>query len=133
MPRRAKHHQPHPVDRHIGNRMRIRRMLAGHTTYTLAEALGISERTYRDYERAALRLSPYRLVQIAGVLGVEPGDWFVGAPSGVFEPVVPIDTGRMGEGDTRRLLRAWGAITGKPRKHLLGIALALARIPSRLA
>ncbi|TXN75524.1 helix-turn-helix transcriptional regulator [Methylobacterium sp. WL18] len=125
MPRRAKNHIPNPVDRHVGNRMRLQRMSRGHTTYSLAAVLGINERTYRDYETAALRLNPYRLMQIARALGVDPGFWFVGAPTG-FEPAQPIDTGSMGDGDTRRLLRAWDAITGKPRKHLLGIAIALA-------
>src|SRR3954453_16553557 len=35
--------------------------------------------------------------------------------------------------DTRRLLRAWDAITGKPRKHLLAIALLMASASRALA
>lgn len=126
MPRRAKNHIPNPIDRHIGKRMRLQRMIRGHTTYSLAEVLGLNERTYRDYETGALRLSPYRLVHIARALCVDPGFWFMGSPNG-FEPSQPIETGSMGDGDTRRLLRAWEAITGNPRKHLLGIAIALAQ------
>ena len=127
MPRRAKNHIPNPIDRHIGKRMRLQRMIRGHTTYSLAEVLGLNERTYRDYETGALRLSPYRLVHIARALCVDPGFWFVGVPTGVVEPSQPIETGSMGDGDTRRLLRAWEAITGNPRKHLLGIAIGLAQ------
>ncbi|TXN75517.1 hypothetical protein FV228_03595 [Methylobacterium sp. WL18] len=66
-------------------------------------------------------------MQIARALCVEPGFWFVGAPNGVFEPSPPIDTGNIGNGDTRRLLHAWSANAGEPRKHFLHLALALAQ------
>jgi hypothetical protein len=77
-------------------------------------------------------LSLYRITRLAHVLECDPGFFFEGAPTG-FAIAAPVDTGTMGAGDTRRLLRAWDAITGIARKHVLGIALALARASSGMA
>lgn len=61
---------PNEVDRHVGSRVRMRRMLIGMSQEKLGEALGITFQQVQKYEKGTNRVSASRLQQIAGVLGV---------------------------------------------------------------
>ncbi len=63
----------HPVDLHVGMRLRLRRRELKVTQTELAGHLGISFQQVQKYERGMNRLSASRLYEIAGVLlvGVE--------------------------------------------------------------
>jgi transcriptional regulator with XRE-family HTH domain len=61
---------PHPVDVHVGNRIRIRRKLLGLTQRELARRLGLTFQQMHNYETAANRISAGRLHDIAALLGV---------------------------------------------------------------
>lgn len=59
---------PHPVDRHVGLRIRMRRKEMGVSQERLAEALGITFQQVQKYERGANRVSASKLWEIAGTL-----------------------------------------------------------------
>ncbi len=56
---------PHPVDRHVGVRIRMRRKEIGVSQERLAESLGITFQQVQKYERGANRVSASKLWEIA--------------------------------------------------------------------
>jgi transcriptional regulator with XRE-family HTH domain len=62
--------EPNFVDKHVGSRVRMRRMLIGMSQEKLGEALGITFQQIQKYEKGTNRISASRLQQIASVLGV---------------------------------------------------------------
>ncbi len=71
---------PHPVDIHVGRRLRERRTVMGVSQETLAEAIGVSFQQVQKYERGANRISASRLWLAARLLGVAVDHFFVGLP-----------------------------------------------------
>jgi transcriptional regulator with XRE-family HTH domain len=61
---------PNFVDRHVGNRVRMRRLLVGISQEKLGELLGITFQQVQKYEKGSNRVSASRLYQISRVLGV---------------------------------------------------------------
>ncbi|MGE3830643.1 MAG: helix-turn-helix domain-containing protein [Parvibaculaceae bacterium] len=61
---------PNFVDRHVGNRVRMRRLLVGMSQERLGELLGITFQQVQKYEKGSNRVSASRLFQISRVLGV---------------------------------------------------------------
>ncbi len=59
---------PHPVDRHVGLRIRMRRKEMSVSQERLAEALGITFQQVQKYERGANRVSASKLWEIATAL-----------------------------------------------------------------
>ncbi|WP_370652045.1 helix-turn-helix domain-containing protein [Phenylobacterium sp.] len=68
----------HPVDLHVGMRLRLRRRDLKITQTELAEHLGISFQQVQKYERGMNRLSASRLYEIARVLRVGVDYFFEG-------------------------------------------------------
>ena len=71
---------PNPVDRHVGSRVRMRRMLVGMSQEKLGEALGITFQQIQKYEKGTNRIGASRLHQIARVLSVPVEYFYEGAP-----------------------------------------------------
>jgi transcriptional regulator with XRE-family HTH domain len=61
---------PNFVDRHVGNRVRMRRLLVGMSQEKLGELLGITFQQVQKYEKGSNRVSASRLYQISRVLSV---------------------------------------------------------------
>jgi transcriptional regulator with XRE-family HTH domain len=61
---------PNPIDRHVGARVRMRRLLVSMSQEKLGEALGITFQQIQKYEKGANRIGASRLQQIAKILGV---------------------------------------------------------------
>ena len=59
---------PHPIDRHVGLRIRMRRKELGMTQDRLAQALGLTFQQVQKYERGANRVSASKLWEIARAL-----------------------------------------------------------------
>jgi transcriptional regulator with XRE-family HTH domain len=68
---------PNPIDVHVGNRVRMRRLLLGMNQETLANALGLTFQQVQKYEGGANRVSASRLSAMAEILGV-PISYFFG-------------------------------------------------------
>jgi transcriptional regulator with XRE-family HTH domain len=76
---------PNPIDKHVGSRVRMRRMLMGMSQEKLGEALGLTFQQVQKYEKGTNRIGASRLKQISQVLGVPIGFFFDGAPVGIGE------------------------------------------------
>jgi len=72
---------PNVIDRHVGSRMRIQRMVIGMSQEKLGDALGITVQQIQKYEKGVNRIGASRLHKLAGVLNV-PITYFFDAHDG---------------------------------------------------
>jgi transcriptional regulator with XRE-family HTH domain len=61
---------PHVVDAHVGQRLRIRRNMLGITQGDLGDKIGLTFQQIQKYERGANRISASRLFEISRALDV---------------------------------------------------------------
>ncbi len=117
----------HPVDVHVGKRIRHRRWLVGMTQQGLAERVGIKFQQIQKYETGANRVSASRLWDIADALGVEISFFFegLGQPAGerAAEEGVPADL--LGDKEALDLVRSYYAIPENQRRRLFELARVL--------
>lgn len=73
---------PNPVDRYVGSRVRMRRMMISMSQEKLGERLGITFQQVQKYEKGTNRIGASRLQQISSILGVPVSFFFEGAPDG---------------------------------------------------
>jgi transcriptional regulator with XRE-family HTH domain len=66
------------TDRHVGARMRARRIMLGLTQQQMAELIGVTYQQAHKYEKGINRVAAGRLYHIARALGVEVGYFFEG-------------------------------------------------------
>jgi transcriptional regulator with XRE-family HTH domain len=71
---------PNPIDKHVGSRVRMQRLMLGMSQTTLADAIGLTFQQVQKYEKGTNRMGSSRLMQIANVLQVPPTFFFEGAP-----------------------------------------------------
>jgi transcriptional regulator with XRE-family HTH domain len=74
------------IDRHVGARVRMRRLMLRMSQTTLGESLGLTFQQVQKYEKGANRISASRLQQIAHILQVPVSFFFEGAPDAVEQP-----------------------------------------------
>jgi transcriptional regulator with XRE-family HTH domain len=72
---------PNPTDKHVGARVRMRRMMLGMSQEKLGDALDLTFQQVQKYEKGANRIGASRLQQIAHILQVPVSFFFEGAPS----------------------------------------------------
>lgn len=72
---------PNPIDKHVGARLRMRRMMVGMSQGKLGEALDVTFQQIQKYEKGTNRIGASRLQQLARVLEVPPAFFFEGAPA----------------------------------------------------
>jgi transcriptional regulator with XRE-family HTH domain len=61
---------PNPVDKHVGSRVRMRRMMLDMSQTTLADGLGLTFQQVQKYEKGTNRIGASRLQQIGHILQV---------------------------------------------------------------
>ena len=71
---------PNPTDRHVGARVRMRRMMLGTSQTSLGEALGITFQQIQKYEKGTNRIGASRLQLIAHILQVPVSFFFEDLP-----------------------------------------------------
>lgn len=74
---------PHPVDVHVGRRLRDRRLRAGRSQEQIAEGLGVSLAQYRRYENGTNRMAASRLHDVARLLGTSVSYFFDEMPASI--------------------------------------------------
>jgi len=72
---------PNPIDKHVGSRVRMRRMMLGMSQEKLGDALGLTFQQVQKYEKGTNRIGASRLQQIAQILQVSVSFFFEGAPT----------------------------------------------------
>ncbi|MBX6326983.1 MAG: helix-turn-helix transcriptional regulator [Pseudolabrys sp.] len=73
---------PNPIDKHVGSRVRMRRMMLNMSQERLGDALGLTFQQVQKYEKGTNRIGASRLQQIAHILQVPVSFFFEGAPHG---------------------------------------------------
>ncbi len=71
---------PNPVDKHVGARVRSRRILVGMSQEKLGNSLGLTFQQVQKYEKGTNRIGASRLQNIAKSLNVPVAYFFEGAP-----------------------------------------------------
>ena len=115
---------PHPVDVHVGKRVRHRRWLVGITQQQLAERVGIKFQQIQKYETGANRISASRLWDIATVLGAPVSYFFEGRGDAELEGAgLPGDL--LADKEALELVRSYYAIPEAQRRRLFELARVL--------
>lgn len=136
---------PHPVDAHVGSRVRLRRTMMGLSQEKLGEAVGLTFQQIQKYERGANRIGCSRLYQFSHILGVPVSFFFDDMPGnalGEVEAVTPAGGSEHGRGETGddpmarqetlELVRAYYRISDpKVRGKVFDLLHTMANLPDR--
>lgn len=70
------------IDRHVGEKVRMRRLMLDMSLEKLADGLGLTLQQLQKYEKGSNRIGASRLQQIARILQVPVAFFFEGVPGG---------------------------------------------------
>ena len=124
----------HPVDVHVGKRIRQRRWMVGITQQQLAEGVGIKFQQIQKYETGMNRVSASRLWDIAEALEVPVGFFFDGLESVQSEAVLDenlpasIPGDLMADREALELVLSYYAIPENQRRQLFELARVLSDV-----
>jgi len=113
----------HPVDVHVGKRIRHRRWVIGMTQQQLAERVGIKFQQIQKYETGMNRVSASRLWDISETLGVSVSFFFEGLEASRGEGSGAPDL--MADKEAMELVRSYYAIPETQRRRLFELARVL--------
>ena len=113
----------HPVDAHVGKRIRHRRWMVGMTQQQLADKVGIKFQQIQKYETGMNRVSASRLWDIADALGVEISFFFEGLAEGDVPKLAGADM--MADKEALELVRSYYSIPEAQRRRLFDLARVL--------
>ena len=134
--------RPTAIDRHVGARVRERRVLLGMSQQALAAKLGVTFQQLQKNERGTNRIGSSRLVDLSNALQVPIQHFFDEMPEAVSASVIgkggkhkyapPSDEASvMSRAETIKLVRAYYAIgDAKVRKMVLKLARELGEQPA---
>ena len=121
----------HPVDVHVGKRIRHRRWMVGMTQQQLAEKVGIKFQQIQKYETGMNRVSASRLWDIAESLSVPVSFFFEGLNDNSAQDVGR-DNGLPGDilhdKEALELVRSYYAIPETQRRRLFELARVLSDV-----
>jgi transcriptional regulator with XRE-family HTH domain len=106
---------PHPIDIHVGKRIRMRRLFLGMTLETLANELGLTLHQIQRYEGGVHQINASRLSKIADILGVPISSFFADFGDTSATPDEQTSRERMERPETIELIRLYYAI---PDQHV---------------
>ena len=122
------------VDEHVGDRIRVHRMLLGMGQVKLGEALGLTFQQIQKYENGTNRVSASRLFQLAKIFNVPVSYFFENVPADSASharrlsddgKAVPADMPTSRE--SLKLIRAYyGILDPALRETVLGLIEAIA-------
>lgn len=117
----------HPVDAHVGKRIRHRRWMIGMTQQQLAEQVGIKFQQIQKYETGMNRVSASRLWEIARSVGVPISFFFEGLDGAEAEvaPVGDMPNDILADREALELVRSYYSIPQDQRRRLFELARVL--------
>lgn len=115
----------HPVDVHVGKRVRHRRWMVGMTQQQLAEKVGIKFQQIQKYETGMNRVSASRLWDIAGALSVPVNYFFQGISGEELQDVDGAPADILADKEALELVRSYYAIPENQRRRLFELARVL--------
>lgn len=110
----------HPVDAHVGKRIRHRRWMVGMTQQQLADKVGIKFQQIQKYETGMNRVSASRLWDVADALGVQISFFFEGQVNAAYA-----HGDMMSDKEALELVRSYYAIPEAQRRRLFDLARVL--------
>ena len=111
----VKRNGPDPIDIHVGQQMRRRRVQLGMSQESLGKAIGLTFQQVQKYERGANRVSASRLWRMADALGVPIAYFFEDLPA-TEQPMPELPR------YAATLLRGAARMPEKARRALIAIA-----------
>jgi len=133
--RRHRSEPPHPVDVHVGGRLRQRRIMLGISQEKLADAIGLTFQQVQKYERGTNRIGASRLYELSRALDVPVGFFFenmsreVGGARGMSEAAAPAFDTPVLDRDDLELVRLHRQIGDSGlRRRLFELAKAIAAV-----
>lgn len=115
---------PHPVDVHVGQRVRQRRWMLGLTQQQLGEQVGIRFQQIQKYETGENRMSASRLFDIACVLRVPVAFFYEGLASGASADAQAAKE-ILADREAIELVRTFSAMPEQQRQNLFELARTL--------
>ena len=113
----------HPVDAHVGKRIRHRRWMVGMTQQQLADRVGIKFQQIQKYETGMNRVSASRLWDIAEALTVPVSFFFEGLSENDAKGAANGDM--LADKEAMDLIRSYYAIPEAQRRRLFDLARVL--------
>ncbi len=114
----------HPVDAHVGKRIRNRRWLIGMTQQQLAEKVGIKFQQIQKYETGMNRVSASRLWDIADAMNLPVSFFFEGLEA--HQGRAPgTDADYIWDKEAMQLVRSYYSIPEAQRRRLFELARVL--------
>ena len=120
----------HPVDAHVGKRLKQIRTLRRMSQTDVAKRLNLSFQQIQKYECGANRVTSSRLYDLSRALNVSVQYFFDGLESEDMQGMAANDAERMdadilSQKETLELVRAYYRLGERPRRRLLELAKAL--------
>src|ERR1700743_2488932 len=72
---------PNPIDKYVGSRVRMRRIMLGMSQEKLGEALGLTFQQIQKHQKGTTRVAASRIQQISEILQVPVSFLFEGGPT----------------------------------------------------
>jgi transcriptional regulator with XRE-family HTH domain len=124
----------HPVDVHVGKRVRHRRWMVGMTQQQLGDIVGIKFQQIQKYETGMNRISASRLWDIAQALDVSISfffEGFEGEEAAAEAAIASVDSHRgdlLADKEALELVRSYYAIPEAQRRRLFDLARVLSDV-----
>lgn len=123
----------HPVDIHVGRRIRFFRRQQGLSQTALGTPLDLTFQQVQKYERGANRVSASKLYEIARVLGVTVSELFDGLPASVNRSAQAVHgeiDGILDRPESAELLSAFFRLPASVRRAAMKLLQQIADLPS---
>ncbi len=117
----------HPVDMHVGKRIRHRRWMVGMTQQQLADKVGIKFQQIQKYETGMNRVSASRLWDIADAVEVPISFFFEGLSEGAMAQE-ELAGDILADKEALALVRSYYAIPEPQRRRLFDLAKVLSEV-----
>lgn len=126
------------IDRHVGRRLRYRRLMMDYSQTYLAEQVGLSFQQFQKYEKGANRISASKLHEFAQILEVPVSYFFEDMPTKIKEAaqttepaVAEGDENPFSEPEVREFIQAYQKISSNNlRKSIFQAVKAVAKSSS---
>lgn len=116
----------HPVDVHVGKRIRHRRWMIGMTQQQLADKVGIKFQQIQKYETGANRVSASRLWDISQAMDIPIGFCFEGLSDAIKPHNVEGDI--LSDKEALQLVRAYYTMPEAQRRQIFELARVLSDV-----
>jgi transcriptional regulator with XRE-family HTH domain len=121
------------IDKHVGSRVRMRRLMLGMSQSKLGDELGITFQQVQKYEKGTNRMGASRLQHISHILQVPASFFFEGAPhvpgqhqGNGAAPSPAYVTDFVASSDGLALVKAFMRIKPEVRRRIVGLVEEIA-------